>query len=213
MKIPLKAKAICKDGEYGSVKELLIDPVKEKVTHIVLENKHNGLQVIIPLSDIDYSTDNVITVEKTGEEVDKYPKFILHEFINLPISESEYTYWGADPTMTNSYTMFPYVMHEGKPVVEVAKEAIPEGELKLKKGMVVKDFNGKHLGHIDELIVDSKSDFITHLVMRSGHAFGKREVAVPNIDILSFEKTSVILSITEEEIEKLPEVVIKRAWK
>ncbi len=213
MKIPLKAKVICKDGNFGSIKELLIDPVKEKVTHIVIENKHNGFQLIIPTDILDYTSDSVITIEKTADELNKFPKFIIHEFINVPVSDTEFAYWGADPTMTHSYTMFPYVMHEGKPVVEVTKEALPDGEQKLKKGLVVKDQGGKTLGHVDELIIDSDNDFISHLVMRTGHVFGSKEVAVPNINILSFEKNSVVLSIEEKDIDELPEVIIKRAWK
>lgn len=213
MKIPLKAKVICKDGDFGRIKELLIDPVKEKVTHIVIENRHNGFQLILPTDILDYTSDFVITIEKTAEALNKYPKFIIHEFINVPASDSEFAYWGADPTMTHSYTMFPYVMHDGKPVVEVIKEDLPEGEQKLKKGLVVKDQDGKTLGHIDELIVDPDNDFISHIVMRTGHVFGTKEVAVPNISIISFEKNSVILSIGEDDINELPEVIIKRAWK
>lgn len=213
MKIPLKAKVICKDGEYGSVKELLVDPIKEKVSHVVIENKHKGSEVIIPIDIIDYSTDCVLTIEHTAVELDEYPPFLIHEFINIPATDTEFAYWGADPTMTHSYTMFPYVLHKGIPVVEVTKEDIPKGELKLRKGMIVKNRGGKRMGHVDELIIDSSSDFITHIVMRTGHLFGTKEVAVPNIHIFSFEEHAVVLSLEEEDIDTLPEVIIKRAWK
>ena len=139
----IKAKVICKDGEYGSIKELLIDPIKESVTHIVIENKHNGLQVIISTDIVEYTSDTVITIDKKAKELDELPKFIIHEFVKVPVSDSNYAYWGADPTMTHSFTMFPYVIHDGKPVIEVIKEAMPPGELKFKKGLAVKDINGK----------------------------------------------------------------------
>lgn len=213
MKIPLKAKVICNDGEFGSIKELLIDPLKESVTHIVIENKHNGLQVVIPTDMLIYTSDSVITINETAKGLDKFPPFIIHEFINVPASDIEFAYWGADPTMTHSYTMFPYVLHDGKPVVEVAKEDIPNGELKLKKGMCVKDQHGKKLGHIDELIIDKQHGFISHLVMRTEHLFGSKEVAVPNMNIFSFDIDCVVLSITESDIDSLPEVVVIRAWK
>lgn len=213
MKIPLKAKVICKDGEFGSVQELLIDPIKESVSHIVIENKHKGLELIVPTEILDYTSDTVITIEKTSDEIDAYPPFLTHEFINVPANNAEFAYWGTDPTMTQSYTMFPYVIHDGNPVLEITKEAIPIGEFKLKKGMAVKNKDGKTLGHVDELIVDTDTDYISHIVMRTGHLFGVKEVAVPNINIYSFDKTGIVLSITEDEIESLPEVIIKRAWK
>lgn len=213
MKIPLKATVTCKDGEYGSVEELLIDPVKEKVSHIVIINKHNQLKVIIPTNDIEYSSDSVINLDKTAKEIDKYPPFYINEFIQVPSSEMDFAYWGADPTMTHSYTMFPYVIREGKPMVEVKKEDIPEGEIKYKKGMAVKDSNGKKLGHVDELIVEKDGDFITHLVMRTGHFLGAKEIAVPNMDIECFDDKCVKLTIPESEVGDLPQVVIKRAWK
>ncbi|MBN2616861.1 MAG: hypothetical protein JXR64_00970 [Spirochaetales bacterium] len=213
MKIPLKAKVICKDGEYGSVKELLIDPVKEKVTHLVIENKHNGTLIVIPKEIMDYTTDSVVTIDKTAKEIDSYPKFLIHEFIKVPASDTEFAYWGADPTMTHSYTMFPYVIHNGNPVIEVTKEDVPKGEMKLKRGMSVKDLDGKKLGNIDELIIDPVTGFITHLVMRQGHLYGSRDIAVPNMDIYSFDKECVVLSIKQDEIQNMPEVIIKRAWK
>ena len=213
MKIPLKAKVICKDGEFGSVRDLLIDPVQEKVSHVVVENKHKGEQVIIPTEKFDYSTDAVLNLEYTAAELEKYPPFLIQEFISIPVKDTDFAYWGADPTMTHSYTMFPYVMHEGNPSVEITKEVIPKGELKLRRGMVVKDCDGKSMGHIDELIIEPTDDFITHIVMRTGHLFGKKEVAVPNIHIASFEKDAVILSISSDQIDNLPEVIIKRSWK
>ena len=213
MKIPLKAKVICKDGEYGSVKELLIDPIKEKVTHLVIENKHNGTLLVIPKEIMDYTTDSVVTIDKTAKEIDLFPKFLIHEFIKVPASDTEFAYWVADPTMTHSYTMFPYVIHNGTQVIEVTNEDVPKVEIKLKRGMSVKDLEGKKLGNIDELIIDPVTGFITHLVMRQGHLYGSRDIAVPNMDIYSFDKECVVLSIKQDEIQNLPEVIIKRAWK
>jgi len=212
MKIPLKAKVICKDGEYGSLKELLIDPLKEKVTHVVVQNKHNGNQIIISTNIIDYTSDTVVTIEKTANELNDFPKFIVHEFVKVPTGDSQYAFWGADPTMLHSYTMFPYVMHEGNPVVEVTKEVVDDDEQRLRKGLKVKDVNGKNLGHIDELVVNKKNDFITHIVMRTGHIFGTREVVVPNINIRSFKEDSIILNIGEDQVADLPEVALKRTW-
>ncbi|OQY40072.1 MAG: hypothetical protein B6229_02690 [Spirochaetaceae bacterium 4572_7] len=212
MKIPLKAKVICKDGEYGIIKELLIDPIKEKVTHAVLENKHNGLQVIVSINEIDYTTDSVITLEKSAVELDKYPPFLKIEYIKVPNINPNISYWGADATMGHSYTMFPYVVHDGTTSVEVTNEEIPDGEFKLRKGMVVKDHTGKKLGNIDELIINESSGSITHIVMRKGHLFGAKEIAVPNIHINRYEKDFVSLYIEEKAIDALPEVIIKRKW-
>ena len=213
MKIPLKAKVICKDGEYGSIKELLIDPIKEKATHIVVENKHSGLQVIIPVDVVDYSSDSVINIDNVATKIDKYPPFIIHEFIKVSNSEKEALYWGVDPIMNHTYTMFPYVIHDGKPTVEIRKEAVPKGSFKLRKGMHVIDTNNKKIGKVDELIVERESDLISHIVMRTGHLFGGKEVAVPNINISSYNADNIVLSIEDSEVNALPEVVIKRAWK
>ena len=213
MKIPLKAKVICKDGEYGRVKELLIDPVKEKVTHIVAENSHRDLEVIVPIEDVDYTTDSVVTIEKEATDIDKYPLFIINEFVTIPNADLNTSFWGADSTMGHSYTMFPYVVHEGKASVEVKREDIPKGEFSLRKGMVVKDSKGDKLGAVDELVVDEKSDVITHVVMRTGHLWGAREVVVPSVDVSSYNKDEIILTIGREDIENLPDLLLKRAWK
>ena len=213
MKIPLKAKVICKDGEYGSVKELLIDPVKEKVTHIVVGNHHNGLEVIVPIDGVDYTTDSVVTIEKEAKVIDEYPPFVIHEFVSVPNADLNTSFWGADSTMGHSYTMFPYVVHDGKAAVEVKREDVPSGEFTLRKGMIVKDSKGDKLGVVDELVIDADSDVITHVVMRTGHLWGAREVVVPSIDVSSYNRDEVILTIGKGDIENLPDLLIKRAWK
>ena len=57
---------------------------------------------------------------------------------------------------------------------------------------------GKKNGNIDELVINRENDFITHLVMRYGHIFGKKEISVPNINIKSFDEHSVNLNIGEK---------------
>ncbi|WP_435234367.1 PRC-barrel domain-containing protein [Psychromonas sp. PT13] len=213
MKIQLKAKVICKDGDLGEIKQLLIDPIKQKATHVVIENKHNLLQLIIPLNIIEYTSDSVISINKTAAELNTYPQFIKKEFVCVPPQEVDFVFSGADQSITNYYTLFPYVIHDGQRMLQVIKEIIPEGYLKLKKGLKVKDPNDKVLGHIDELLIDTETDLISHIIMRKGHIFGNKTIAIPRAYIMSFEPDAVVLSIEEAETEALPEVNIKRAWK
>ncbi len=86
---------------------------------------------------------------------------------------------------------------------------MPPGELAVYRGMDVSTAEGK-VGQVDELVVDPDSGEITHLLMREGHLWGKKDVAVPVSAIDTVEADEVYLNIDKEAVGALPAVPVRR---
>lgn len=212
MKVPLKAEVFCQDGLYGKTIEVIVHPVKELVTHIVIQNKHNSKEVLVPIEEFCNTSDSTVTIDKKEAEIDHFPEFLVHEYIKVKEDEPKVRVWGGNSFMANVYYQSPYVLHHENGRMDVVHEAIPEHEIAMKRGMKVYDSSEHKVGIVDELVIEEESDKITHLVLREGHLWGAKDVSVPALNIAKIREKGVHLNITREEIGELPEVVIKRYW-
>jgi hypothetical protein len=74
--------------------------------------------------------------------------------------------------------------------------------------------NGYHLqatdgiiGHVCDFLMDDKSWAIAGLVVKTGHRFTGKEVqmAVSQVERISYEDSTVFVKLTKEAVEKCPE--------
>ena len=86
---------------------------------------------------------------------------------------------------------------------------MPAGELALYAGMEIEASDGK-VGKLDELVLDGDSGAITHIQMREGHLWGKKDVALPVANIDFIDGTTVYLKIDKNAVKALPTVKVKR---
>ena len=91
----------------------------------------------------------------------------------------------------------------------VQAENIPKGELGIYSGMQIQASDGK-IGKLDELVLDPKSGVITHIQMREGHLWGKKDVAIPVTNIDFTDGQTIYLKIDKDAVKALPAVKVKR---
>ena len=91
----------------------------------------------------------------------------------------------------------------------VKEEQIPQGELSVYSGMHVQASDGK-VGKLDELVLDPKSGDITHLQMREGHLWGKKDVAIPVSAVDFVDEDTIYLKLDKKAVMALPAVPVKR---
>jgi hypothetical protein len=63
---------------------------------------------------------------------------------------------------------------------------------------------------LDELLLDPQSGAITHLQMREGHLWGKKDVSIPVADVDFADEKTVYLKIDKAAVAALPAVSVKR---
>ncbi|MCL4487699.1 MAG: PRC-barrel domain-containing protein [Chloroflexi bacterium] len=90
-------------------------------------------------------------------------------------------------------------------VVAVDYLRVPPGEIVWERGLRVLAVDGP-VGHVDELLVDSVDGCITHLVLREGHLWGKKQVMIPVWLIDRIDQDAVYLKLSKRYLGALPTI-------
>jgi len=205
--IPIKANVECTDGPCGKSAHLIVNPVARKVTHFVVEDKHlpDEHTRLVPVEHVIETTHKSIRLNCTRADVAKMKPFVTTRYVQ-PTSAQIPTadYWSSlDPYMA------PVVMPETEQPYAVEEEHVPEGEKEIHRGMPVQATDGE-IGQVDELMVEPESWRITHVVLRHGHLWGKKEVTLPLSDIDRVTEDAVYLKIDKATVESRPSIPVKR---
>jgi sporulation protein YlmC with PRC-barrel domain len=198
MDIPLNVKVDCVDGTCGQSKEVVLDRKTEKVTHLVVkEKKAPHTELLVPIDFVTETTPDLIQLRCDQDELAE-----LQPFLRIDVVEEKIPHYIPDP-----YLM-PIRIPETK-WVTVRREAVPPGEVAVRQGAHVEATDGQ-VGRLDEFIVDSVSEHVTHLVMREGHLWGKKEVYIPVSGISHLEENTVYLKLDKDQVEVLPSIPVGR---
>jgi sporulation protein YlmC with PRC-barrel domain len=65
------------------------------------------------------------------------------------------------------------------------------------------------VGKVDEFLVNPENSHITHLILRRGHLWGKRDVSVPLDQIDSIDDDVVYLKLDKAAVGELPAIPVK----
>jgi uncharacterized protein YrrD len=205
MEIPIGIDVICDSKVCGRSTQLVIDPVNEQVTHLVIaENVFPNVERMVPV---------------------KYLVETSHDRIKLSCSPTEFA--GMEPFMETDfiasnkvdvvvpfdepYVFWPYGWYERMPM-PLEHKHIPAGEVSIHRGTPVIATDG-NIGKVDEFLVYPTDDSISHLVLREGHFWGRKDVTIPVDKIERITADGVYLKMDRQSIEALPAIPVKRKWK
>ena len=195
--IPLHAKVECTDGEAGESTNVISDPVTRRLTYVVVREKHGEKKErLVPLDRVEKTTSKLIRLNISLEELAALEPFSTRQFMET-VESAE-----------GSYAL-PYAVLEATPAM-VEYEHIPPGQLSIHRGTDVEATDGR-IGDIDEFAIDPKNGEITHLILREGHLWGKKELALPVSAIDRVFDGVVYLKIDKEAVEKLPTIPVRHA--
>ena len=195
MEIPLQAQVECTDGVCGRSVYVLIDPVVEKVTHLVVSEASSPYtEYIVPVEAVSATIVDTIQLRCSKAELEKMDRFVQTEFVEEKVPSGNFLVGNGMYGM-GSYYYLPYVTSDGKAYESVKTQQIPPGELAVHRGTRVEAKDG-YVGKVDEFVVNPKNGLITHLVMREGHLWGKKDVIIP---LSAMDKNSRRNHVSEAE--------------
>lgn len=201
--VPLNARVYCQDGPGGIVTGVVIDPRVGKVTHFIVRVKSSpgDIQVSVPLDGVlDTSSDEVYLSYTMAELVSMDP-FIKKQFIETGFTAYDNPSYYSPQVFTPADTGY----------LAVEEERIPAGELSIHRGAAVEAQDG-YVGEVGEFLIEPARGDITHLILKSGHMWGKKAVALPVSAVQRIEHDTVYLKISKQAVGKLPAIPVRRTW-
>jgi len=211
MEIPLQAHVECKDGVCGRSVHVLINPVLDQVAHLVVrEDAPPHTEYIVPVDAVSETIADTIRLRCTKAELEQMDPFVKTKFIEEKVPNRPSGYEGTMYGMGASY-YWPYATPDKTIYQSVHSLQLPPGELAVHRGTRVEATDGA-AGHVDEFLVNPENGHITHLVMREGHLWGRRDVIIPLSAISDAGEDSVLLKLNKREIEALPTFPLHRRW-
>lgn len=208
MEIPLNALIECTDGICGRSAYVLINPILDKVTHLVVKEDFSPyIEYMVPVGSVVEVIADTIHLSCSKAELERMEPFIKKTFIEemVPDKGSE-----ISAGMGANY-YFPYVTPEKRVYEAVKYQEIPLGEMTVKRGTRVMATDG-YVGKVDEFMIDPENGHITHMVMREGHLWGQKDVAIPLSAKGGARDGTLYLNIDKHQIESLPTILVQRRW-
>jgi sporulation protein YlmC with PRC-barrel domain len=181
-------KASCSDGPCGEVRRIVFDPATRTVTHLVIEPKHREQPGrLVPLDLVDTAAGEVRL------------RCTLAEFGKLELAEERDLVQGIGAGID----MDPR-MGIPNPTKIVVQELVPVGETQVGPGDHVHALDGE-IGEVQGLLVDPEDHQVTHVLLKEGHFWGRKKVAIP-VSAVTGAEEGIRLNLTKKQVEELPPV-------
>jgi sporulation protein YlmC with PRC-barrel domain len=204
MEIPINAEVSCTDGVCGETTCVIVDPIGEQITQVVVQDNHDEyIEHLVPIDQITNATPRQIRLHCTQAELAALPNFVERRFKREPMPFLGYS--------AERYLVWPYVLPDGDgmALLPTRHELIPDHELALHRGSWVMAADG-HIGEVDEFIVDPADGHFTHLILRKGHFWRHQDVSIPVDQIDRIEADTIYLKLDKHAISQLPAITIQR---
>ena len=206
MDIPLDVEVFCADGACGRSIAVIVDPKTEQVTHFVARS--DGSEYLVPIAAVAESSPTRIQLRWNREKLAQAESFLK----KMPADEAQLAILAAEamtPSMLTPYTAADAAFIAGTLAVTLRDEQVPQNELALHRGARVEATDGG-VGQVDEFLIDQPTGRISHLVLRRGHLWGKRDVTIPVDHIDRIEGEVIHLKLDKAAVERLPGVPAAR---
>jgi hypothetical protein len=204
------SRASCTDGFCGEVRRLILDPDARTVTHLVIEPHHRRqLGRLVPLRLVDTTTGD-IRLRCTLAEFGQLEAAEEADVVEGPGYGGGY---GPDTSVqgygdvggmgvggsVSGMGIGAGLGHHQRTVLE---DAVPLGETEVAGGERVHALDGE-IGQVHGFIVSPGDHSVTHLLLREGHLWGRREVAIP-VSAVAGVDAGIRLNLTKNQVADLP---------
>ena len=226
LRLDLGSPVHCSDGKFGELADIVIDPTTRRVTHLVVQphNRHDLARLVaIDLAQGRQGSQGDgsqgISLERTVAEINQLEPLLKSAYLRLgefPVEDPEWEigieevfalpYYGSLATGGLESGMGPA---DYDPHLTLSYDRIPKDKVEIRRESAVTSADGDSLGHVDGFVVDDQEQ-IAHLVLRHGHLWGKREIAIPIGAVARFDNDEVMLSLSTDQVGALKPISVQR---
>jgi sporulation protein YlmC with PRC-barrel domain len=197
--------AVCRDGYRGEVQGVVIDPAAGTVTHVVVEPKgRSGLARLVPLDLADVQPGQLALrcTETEFKDLDAAEETLAEFVPGYPVPVQLLPPGWRDaggPTVAGG--SIPRIPEQETIGI------VPPGEVAERRGDHVRATDGD-IGEVHALRLDPRSRQVTHVLLREGPAWARKEVAIPFGQVTGFDG-GLQLNMTKQQVRDLPRVDVE----
>ena len=200
----LGATASCSDGLGGEVVRAILDPATKTVTHLVIEPRHRKADGrLVPVELVEAGAGEI----RLRCSIAEFGRLEASEEVELAEGLDYSSGYGPDAVMGYgqagvSATGMGIGMSLGHEPSIVTSDNVPEGESEVAAHERVHAADGE-IGRLKGFAVDPADHRVTHVLLREGHLWGRKEVAIPVSAVASVDD-GIWLNFTKKQVEELP---------
>jgi sporulation protein YlmC with PRC-barrel domain len=191
--------AVGSDGYRGEVRAVVIEPAARTVTHIVVEPEgRRGLARLVPLNLVDAASGQtrLRCTEAEFMSLDAAEE-TLAEFAvgqTVPVQLLAPGWRGADGPSADGGSI---LRIPEKETIDI----VPPGEVEEHGGDHVHATDGD-IGQVRAFLIDPGSGRLTHVLLKEGHLWGRKEVAIPFDKVAGFDG-GIRLTLSKQQVRDL----------
>lgn len=177
----------CADGACGTVSGVVVDPGARAITHLVVDRDEHGQLVPITLVE---AADGGVRLRCT-----------IAEFEHLDPADETVMQEGGE--VLKGHDEIDYSRGAWRFPLSVSVGTLPFGEVAVRGDEHVHASDGD-IGQVQGLVMDPGSRQISHVLLREGHVFGRKVVAIPVGAVTGVDEDGIQLSLTRQQVKDLP---------
>jgi sporulation protein YlmC with PRC-barrel domain len=210
VELRLESRVHTTDGMAGTLADVVIDPAKKSVTHVVVRaGEPDPAARLVPLQLVRGGNPpgEPVSLSCTAEELGRLESVQGYAYLPVderPAPDAQWDVGVEDVVMMPSYQGADLGVYTAdiEPNVGVTYDRVPKGEVELRRSSAVVSSDGHDLGTVHSVAVDGGA--IAHVAVERGHLWWKRLVPVPIASVTGLETNAVTLGLTKDAFSKLP---------
>ncbi len=209
MHLRLNDPVICSDGQWGELRDVVIDPASDRVTHLVIApSRAPGRARLVGIGLAgERSEGEGLKLGCTVDELEQQqlvPQLESGHPARQPSEDPDWDLGVEDVISVPAYdgSAFAEYLPQPDPSMMISYDRIPKGTVEVRRSSVVVTADDHDAGQLDGFVVERGT--ITHVVVERGHLWGRHRIDVPITAVARFETDLVTLGVSKHELEALP---------
>lgn len=194
------APVVSRDGACGELTRVVIDPVAERMTHLVVQPPQ-GEPRLVP---IEHATakDSQVELDLASGDLEQFEAAQETKFLPAidPIA-------GYESGQIYGWPYYPLDINLATPLLArdpVTQDTTAAGKTSIRRGDAVQATDGS-IGRVQGLVIDPRDQYLTHVLLQEGHLWGRKQVAIP-IAAITDVRDGIQLSVSKQQVKHLPPV-------
>ena len=209
MRVELGTPVFCEDEPLGELADVVIDPDKRRLTHLVVQPHGESLvgPRLVPIElTRSGETSKAIALRCTREDfgrLEPVRELAYERQGGLPVDDPDWDVGIAD-VLTPAFGVPGELGSMGYPAMTMTYDRIPKDDVELRRSSRVQSSDGHDLGHVEALIVDDQNG-VTHFVLQHRRLLGvRRNTTIPVKAITKIDTEVVTVGLARDQVRALP---------